>query len=918
MKNTKQAAAQLPVQPWWQKYMAYLLPALAFLLYANTIGNGYNMDDELVTRKHKLTSKGISAIPKIFSSPYYSDDMGYSYEYRPMVLTSFAIEHQFFGDKPAVSHFFNVLLYALTVLVLFRLLRKLFHAYPYPLAVVALLLFVFHPMHTEAVASIKNRDELLALLFGLLSWTYALNYMQTRKHWQLLPVLLFFVAGLLSKSGIAPLVVLIPLSALFFLRPAFLPLLLVGISLSGAAFMFTPSTEPWRVLPAYVFVGLLPSLVWVFINGKLRGVWDRFRGSPGDFIQAVRHNPGEDFTLGWVKAEWNFRELVAPLFLLQLALFAGAIVAGLVQQSPAWFTLGFLVFAIGFYMATDTRKNAWLGVFTVLFVLTCLMFNYSDYAEFGPLFLGILFFLDRRFKNPFILVCLLILGIPMLYFGTFPDYLLTLIVLLLVVLGNRFRWARWAIWLPVTIFAVILGGGIYRVVLSPAVALEEFSVQLVNIMLLLTIFPKTRRWVSYLLLFLVFPFFFWISINDVYRAQEVWYPSTTVNAPAPVVVPPDSLSTATLIGIPKAERPISFAEVPVNAGSPMQERLGSAMEVLGFYFQKMILPYPMGYYYGYAYFKPVSITEPIPLLLLALHLGLLVCALLAYRNHRPLSFGLLFYLMAIALFSGFLYPVVGMAGDRFSYVASLGFCLAVGYLLLRFLAVKGTWPTSIKTTPLFSGVLVVLLLVYGFITLIRNTEWKNAITLMGNDIGHLDESAQAHNLYALNLMRESYEGKGYTPQQQFNMRKLAVAHFGRALEIWPSFFNAAYDKGRAGVSIGDFPTAIEGFEAAVAIGPAPGFMDPYYQLTELYIKTGRYPDYLANARRIFAIDHTQHPEAYNLMAKGYFLNGNLDSAKAYLRQGMEVFPADQSLRKNMAEIFKNQGVADSAAYYSRQ
>jgi hypothetical protein len=77
-------------ESWWAIWIA----VGAFLLYAMALGHGYNMDDELVTRGHKLTSKGFEGLRQIFNSPYYSDDMGYSYEYRPVTLASFAIEHE--------------------------------------------------------------------------------------------------------------------------------------------------------------------------------------------------------------------------------------------------------------------------------------------------------------------------------------------------------------------------------------------------------------------------------------------------------------------------------------------------------------------------------------------------------------------------------------------------------------------------------------------------------------------------------------------------------------------------------------------------------------------------------------------------------------------------------------------------------
>src|SRR4051812_10298510 len=86
--------------------------AFSFFLFSNSIFNDYNLDDELVTRNHRLTAQGIGAIPEIFSSSYYTDAMGYAYEYRPIVLSSFAVEHQLFGENAHTSHFINVLIYA--------------------------------------------------------------------------------------------------------------------------------------------------------------------------------------------------------------------------------------------------------------------------------------------------------------------------------------------------------------------------------------------------------------------------------------------------------------------------------------------------------------------------------------------------------------------------------------------------------------------------------------------------------------------------------------------------------------------------------------------------------------------------------------------------------------------------------------
>ena len=188
-KIEKQVAPAKPKAAVEKKDIRRFFPLIVFgfstLIYFNSILNNYSMDDELVTQNHRLTSKGISAIPEIFRSPYYEDRAGYKYEYRPLVLVTFAIEHSIFGDNPHVSHFINVLLYGLLCLVLFNLLKLLFASYDVTFALLVTLVFAAHPTHTEVVASIKNRDEILALLFGLFSLNYAWQFAKDGTWWKL-------------------------------------------------------------------------------------------------------------------------------------------------------------------------------------------------------------------------------------------------------------------------------------------------------------------------------------------------------------------------------------------------------------------------------------------------------------------------------------------------------------------------------------------------------------------------------------------------------------------------------------------------------------------------------------------------------------------------------------------------------------
>jgi hypothetical protein len=151
-----------------KKYYIILLVSV-FLVFGNSLFNGYNLDDNLVTQKQVLTSKGLSSIDKIFSQSYYSNNVDLGFGYRPIVLLSFAMEHQFLGESAKISHFVNLILYAIAVLLLFKLLLGYTGEKGILLAFLASILFAVHPIHAEVIASIKNRDEILAFLFLMLS-----------------------------------------------------------------------------------------------------------------------------------------------------------------------------------------------------------------------------------------------------------------------------------------------------------------------------------------------------------------------------------------------------------------------------------------------------------------------------------------------------------------------------------------------------------------------------------------------------------------------------------------------------------------------------------------------------------------------------------------------------------------------------
>lgn len=194
---------------------------IVFAFYGNTLKNDYALDDYIVTEKENITTKGISSIPKIFRSYYIDRSEDVKFDYRPMVKISFAFEHELFGLNAGVSHFFNIIIYLIGLLLLYETLLILFSNYDKNIVFYSVALFAILPIHSEVVASLKNRDMLLCFVFCIASLKNIILFFESmNKKWWLLIISMFcFYAAFLSKFDALPYMVIIPVLVFVKYRP---------------------------------------------------------------------------------------------------------------------------------------------------------------------------------------------------------------------------------------------------------------------------------------------------------------------------------------------------------------------------------------------------------------------------------------------------------------------------------------------------------------------------------------------------------------------------------------------------------------------------------------------------------------------------------------------------------------------------
>lgn len=195
----------------------FILLVVTFLCYVNTVPNFYSLDDHFSVTANEYVKNGIKGIPDILTHHYISVD-GVGFEYRPLPVVLLAIEYQFFGENPHISHIINLLFYLLLIVLIFKIFSEVFaQQVQIPLfPFLVTLLFALHPSHTEVVASIKNREELLSVFFALLALLYSHQFFRDTTKWKpALFALLFLLLSFLSKVSSMYIVGVIILLGLF-------------------------------------------------------------------------------------------------------------------------------------------------------------------------------------------------------------------------------------------------------------------------------------------------------------------------------------------------------------------------------------------------------------------------------------------------------------------------------------------------------------------------------------------------------------------------------------------------------------------------------------------------------------------------------------------------------------------------------
>jgi tetratricopeptide (TPR) repeat protein len=222
-------------------FVLFLIIGLA--IYANSFGNQFFWDDndEIVNNVYVQHFE----VGKMFTQSMISGAGQVTSYYRPVLLLSYALDYQLWGMNSFGFNLVDVLLHILNAWLIFIFLFFLLSwrgiailEPPHPsatlrtgnpsleirgawLAFFPALIFLVHPLNTEAVDYVSGRADVLYAFFLMLSLIFYLNFSQApekkKKIINYFLAAIFFILSLLTKETAIVLPFLVLLIELFFI-----------------------------------------------------------------------------------------------------------------------------------------------------------------------------------------------------------------------------------------------------------------------------------------------------------------------------------------------------------------------------------------------------------------------------------------------------------------------------------------------------------------------------------------------------------------------------------------------------------------------------------------------------------------------------------------------------------------------------
>jgi len=259
-----------------------------------------------------------------------------------------------------------------------------------------------------------------------------------------------------------------------------------------------------------------------------------------------------------------------------------------------------------------------------------------------------------------------------------------------------------------------------------------------------------------------------------------------------------------------------------------------------FYLYKVVAPFNLSVYHYY----PKTTNGFIPAgfyfsAVLLLAIAILILWLLIYKlknSRKDIIFGLAFFVIPTAFVLQLVPVGRAYAAERYTYLSYIGIFFIIAFFADQFLSNKSA--LSAKMKPWLTGIFVMVTIVFSYLTLDRNKDWKDSLTLFTDLIeknpehGHpylargitkfqFGDNKGALEDYNLSIKYDSTDSKAYSNRASvrgiFGDYQGALEDCNKSLQIEPGYVNALNNRAAAKLYLNDLTGAFEDYSTAIRL-----------------------------------------------------------------------------------------------------
>ncbi|MEW6469961.1 MAG: glycosyltransferase family 39 protein [Bacteroidota bacterium] len=338
------------------------------------------------------------------------------------------------------------------------------------------------------------------------------------------------------------------------------------------------------------------------------------------------------------------------------------------------------------------------------------------------------------------------------------------------------------------------------------------------------------------------------------------------------------------------------------------EKLSTILFIMLQYLRLLVYPHPLTWDYGYNQVPITGWNNMLVIASLVIHLALAAYAVMKFREKHILSFCIIFYFITISISSNLFVLISSVMAERFLFIPSIAFSIAVAYLLTKALAKK----EQRVPVPL-TAAMVLILAAFSFKTFARNEDWKSNFSLFESGAKASPNSYRANTAFAWQCLHAGEMSRDTLARNEYF--KLAIYYYTRAIDIYKGYetYRDYYNRGVARNYLKDTEGASQDYISAYNLNKKD--LNTCYNVGVIYYNKKQYDQSIKYWLEAAAINE-EFMDLNFKIGNNYFSLNDYPSAAKYFEKYYRTHPNSMDAAQNLMVTYNKMGDTANANKYA--